>query len=222
MRFIYIRHGEPTYNPDDLTELGKLQAEKIAYYLSKYRVDLLFSSTSNRAIRTAVPTAKKFNMEINKLDFANEEYVWNSLTLNTTSGKVWLFQSQDTVRLFHTQEIMDLRFQWYKHPNFSNSRFESEIERIQNESDRFFASLGYLHLGNGKFKVLKESYDTVVMFAHQGFGFIFLSLLLNIPYPNFCTRFELGHAEITIIEFKNESGYSCPKIISLSNHSHLL
>jgi broad specificity phosphatase PhoE len=93
--------------------------------------------------------------------------------------------------------------------------------RIQTESDRFFLSLGYLHLGYGKYKVVQENHDRVAFFAHQGFGFAFLSLLLGIPYPQFCTHFELGHAEITIIEFKNEEGFAYPKVLSLSNRSHL-
>ena len=97
MLFIYIRHGEPIYDPDGLTELGKKQAEDVARYLEVEGVDKIFSSTSNRAIETALPTAKRLNKEITYLDFANEKHVWNNLTVNTKAGKVWLFQSQKTI-----------------------------------------------------------------------------------------------------------------------------
>lgn len=221
MLFIYIRHGEPIYDPDGLTELGKKQAEALAKYFEVHGADHLFSSTSNRAIQTAIPTAKVLNKEIAYLDFANERHVWNNLTVPTPEGKVWLFQSQKMIDLFYTPEIINLGMKWYEHPEFLNLSFKDEMNRIQNESNRFFASLGYQYLENGKYKVVKENNDRVVLFAHQGFGFAFLSLLLNIPYPVFCTRFELGHAEITTIEFKNEEGYSYPKVISLSSNSHL-
>ena len=58
MLFIYIRHGEPIYDPDGLTELGKRQAEDVARHLKVEGVDKIFSSTSNRAIETALPTFK--------------------------------------------------------------------------------------------------------------------------------------------------------------------
>jgi probable phosphoglycerate mutase len=221
MLFIYIRHGEPIYDPDSLTELGKLQAENVAKRLSVIGVDKIFSSTSNRAIQTALPTAKSLDKEITYLEFSNEKHVWNNLTVDTPSGKVWLFQDKKIIELFHSQEIMDLGMKWYEHPEFDRKSYGEEMKRIQSESTRFFAGLGYQYLDNGKYKVVKENDDHVVMFAHQGFGFAFLSLLLNIPYPNFCTRFELGHAEITVIEFKNDGGYSYPKVISLSNNCHL-
>ncbi|MDD5293618.1 MAG: phosphoglycerate mutase family protein [Candidatus Izemoplasmatales bacterium] len=221
MRLIYIRHGEPTYEPDGLTELGKQQAEKIAQHLSLTGVDRIFSSTSNRAIMTAMPTSKRLNKEIAYLDFANEKHVWRKLTIDTPTGKCWLFQSHKMIELFHRQDMIDLGLNWVEHPEFSQQAFKEEMDRIQKESDQFFASLGYLHLGNSKYKVVDENDDRVAVFAHQGFGYAFLSLLLNIPYPQFCTHFELGHAEITLIEFKNEEGYSYPKVLSLSNRCHL-
>jgi len=221
MIFIYIRHGEPIYNPDSLTELGKVQAEDIAEYLSHKTIHQIFSSTSNRAIETALPTARRFNKEITYLDFANEHHVWKNLTTDTEDGKRWLFQSKEMKELFHTQTIIDLGMKWYNHLEFENTSFKFEIHRIQSESDQFFTSLGYQHLGNGKYKVLNDNDDCNVMFAHQGFGLAFLSLLLSIPYPHFCTHFDLGHAEITTIEFKNEGGYSYPKVLSLSNNKHL-
>lgn len=221
MLFIYIRHGEPIYDPDDLTELGIRQAEEVANFLEINGVDYIFSSTSNRAIQTALPTAKRLNREINYLDFANEKHAWENLTINTTSGKVWLFQSQRIKELFHTQDIIDLGNNWYNHPAFVKEPFKKEMHRVKQESDAFFIRLGYQNLGNGKYKVIHDNNDRVVMFAHQGFGYAFLSHVLNIPYPIMCTHFELGHAEITMISFHNEGGYSYPKVLSFSYGGHL-
>lgn len=57
MLLFYIRHGDPTYNPDELTPLGKRQAEAAAKRLALYGIDRIFASTSNRAIQTAQPSA---------------------------------------------------------------------------------------------------------------------------------------------------------------------
>ncbi|MGD9909899.1 MAG: histidine phosphatase family protein [Candidatus Izemoplasmatales bacterium] len=221
MIFIYIRHGDPIYDPDSLTDLGKDQAEDVAKYLLKYGADKLYSSTSNRAILTAKPSAEILGKEIWPLDFASEYHVWDKLTFETPTGKEWLFKLSEIKELFHSKEMIDLGYEWYKHPTFVNKSYEEEIKRIQTESDHFFDSLGYQHLGNGKYKIIQETDDKIVMFAHQGFGLAFLSLVLGIPYPHFCTHFNLGHAEITIIEFKNECGYSYPKVKTLCYDGHL-
>jgi broad specificity phosphatase PhoE len=52
MLFFYVRHGDPTYNPDELTPLGHRQAEAVAKRLSLYGIDKIYSSTSNRAYLT--------------------------------------------------------------------------------------------------------------------------------------------------------------------------
>ena len=64
-------------------------------------------------------------------------------------------------------------------------------------------------------------YERVALFAHQGFGLAFLSCLLDIPYPMFCAHFDITHTGITVIELKDEGGFSIPKICTLSNDSHI-
>ena len=44
MLFYYIRHGTPTYKPDDLTIDGELQAKVLAEKLSLEGIDKIFSS----------------------------------------------------------------------------------------------------------------------------------------------------------------------------------
>ena len=58
MLFFYIRHGDPIYDPDSLTALGKRQAEAVARRLALYGIDEIYASTSTRAIQTATPTSE--------------------------------------------------------------------------------------------------------------------------------------------------------------------
>ena len=56
--------------------------------------------------------------------------------------------------------------------------------------------LGYEHIRfTGKYKVTKQNDKRIALFAHQGFGLAFLSCLLDIPYPMFCTHFEKASSE---------------------------
>ena len=49
MLLFYIRHGDPIYTPDQLTDLGQRQAEAVGHRLGLYGIDKIFSSTSTRA-----------------------------------------------------------------------------------------------------------------------------------------------------------------------------
>ena len=55
MLFFYVRHGDPIYDPDSLTPFGHRQAEAVGKMLSLYRIDEVYSSTSERAKLTAQP-----------------------------------------------------------------------------------------------------------------------------------------------------------------------
>lgn len=221
MLFFYIRHGDPIYNPDSLTQLGHKQAEAVVKRLALYGIDEIYASTSNRAILTATPTANYLNKEIKLADFASEVHTWANLTIKMPQGTQWLFQTPKVKELFHSKEIIELGFQWYKHPYFKDYDYESEMNRIRKESDNFFAQLGYVHLGNGKYKVENKNDKRIALFAHQGFGVAFLPTLLGLPYPHFATHYDMCHSGITVIEFKEEAGYAYPKILTLSNDSHL-
>ena len=74
MLLYIIRHGDPVYNPDSLTQKGRLQAEAVAKRVALHGVDEIFASTSNRAMQTAQPTCELLKMEMETVDFANEKY----------------------------------------------------------------------------------------------------------------------------------------------------
>jgi probable phosphoglycerate mutase len=186
-----------------------------------YGLDEIYSSTSNRAVQTATPTSEMLKLPITQLDFANEGHAWRELTIKTPEGNRWLFHRTEIKELFHTPKMRALGFEWYKHPAFSEYDYKSGIERIQRESDAFFESLGYKHEGDGKYKVVAKNDMRVALFAHQGFGLAFLSSLLDIPYPLFCTRFDISHSGVTVIHFPNDREVVYPKILQLSNDSHL-
>jgi len=59
MRILFVRHGNPNYELDALTELGHKQADACAERLSHEGIERIFSSTCGRALETAAYTAKK-------------------------------------------------------------------------------------------------------------------------------------------------------------------
>ena len=96
------------------------------------------------------------------------------------------------------------------------------MERVNREVDEFFLSIGYRHdRENSRFEVIQTNNERIALFAHQGFGMSFLSSVLDIPYPSFSTHFDMGHTGMTVIDFTEQNGYVYPKVLQLSNDSHL-
>lgn len=223
MLFFYIRHGDPIYKPNSLTPLGERQAEAVAKRLALYGLDKIYSSPSARAVMTAKPTCEILKKEPELLDFTDEEIAWDNLTIKTKEGKSsWMFHHKDHRLLLTDPSMIALGHKWFDHPDIKKYGFEKEISRIYNETDSFFASLGFEHERyTGRYKVTNVPYERVALFAHQGFGLAFLSCLLDIPYPMFCAHFDITHTGITVIELKDEGGFSIPKICTLSNDSHI-
>ncbi len=222
MLFFYLRHGDPIYNPDSLTELGIEQAEALSKRLAAYGLDKVYTSTSNRAIMTARPTCEKLGLEPETVDFANEGHAWKELTINEDGKFDWLFQHPNAKDYFCNEEIIKLGHKWYEHPYFKDYDYKKGIDRIVTECDAFFKRLGYERIpGTGKYKVIKSNDQRVALFAHQGFGMAFLSYVLDIPYPIFSVHFDMGPSDMTVINFKEVDGYAVPKILTLSNDAHL-
>ena len=61
----------------------------------------------------------------------------------------------------------------------------------------------------------------IALFAHQGFGMAFLSVLMNIPYPQFCIHFDISHSDFSVIEFAKTDDLVIPQMLTMSNDSHL-
>ena len=224
MLLYYVRHGDPIYSPDSLTPLGERQAEAVAKRLALYGVDEVYSSTSNRAVQTAKPTCELVQKEPELLDFANESYTWDDLTIEREDGKgrTWLFHDRKTIDLFCSSDIRALGDRWFDHPRFAANNYEKGINRRYDEADRFLAKLGYEHERyTGKYISINPNDKRIALFAHQGFGLAFLSCVLDIPYPQFCTHFDMCHSGVTVIQFAESGEWTVPKILSLSSDSHL-
>ena len=223
MLFFLIRHGDPIYNPDSLTPLGHRQAEAVAKRLSVYGLDKIYASTSERARLTSVPTCEILKKEPELLEWCREGNAWQELSVEYAPGKRrWGFQDPEITALFNSPEMRELGMTWHTHPRFEGHPMSGGVERIRRDADAFFEGLGYVHEPeNNRYRVESSNKERVALFAHQGFGLAFLSVVLDIPYPFFCTHFDLSHSSMTVIEFQEKDGYAIPKILSLANDSHL-
>lgn len=222
MLLFFLRHGDPIYDPDSLTPLGRRQAEALARRLARYGLDRIYASSSTRARLTAQPTCELVKLDAEILDWCNEKYAWEQLAIERDGRRTWAFQRDDYVEKFLSAEVRALGSRWYEHPAFAGTQLGAGIQRIERETHAFLASLGYRYdAERGAYHTEGGNRQRIALFAHQGFGLAFLSCVLGIPYPEFCTHFDMGHSGMTVIEFSEAPGWTAPRVLQLANDSHI-
>ena len=72
MRIIFVRHGEPDYARDCLTETGREQAAAAAERLAGEGISEIYTSPCGRAAQTAAFTAERLGLPVTTLDYMHE------------------------------------------------------------------------------------------------------------------------------------------------------
>lgn len=221
MLLYIIRHGDPIYDPDSLTEKGKIQAQALARRLSVHGLDRIYSSPMIRAQQTAEPTCILLGKKATILDWTSEQLAYDDLSMPVPEGgRRWSFHVQTTE--YKDEAHLALGDRWYEAEPFCRApRPREGYERIQNASDAFLEELGYRREGM-QYRILRPNEERVAVFCHQGFGTTWLSHLLSIAPPLFWSSFDMTHSSITILEFRNNpNGLTAPMCLVLSDTSHI-
>ncbi len=226
MLLYIIRHGDPIYEPDSLTELGHKQAEALLPRLAPLGFDKLFVSPMIRARQTAAPTERALGMEAEVVDFLSENALFEkfSMQLPKPDGRIaarWCFHQQETnYKPRHPMEALE---NWYDLPVFADCREEAlpAFEKFIADSDEFLKRLGFVR-DDGFYKIKNPPYNRVAVFCHQGVGLTWMAHMLNIPHQMFWSSFDVTHTGISVLEFKEyENGITTPMCLCLSDTSHL-
>lgn len=234
MLLFYIRHGDPIYDPDQLTPLGEQQAKAVARRLSLFGVDEIYSSTSNRAIQTATPSCNLLELPLHTLDFLNENYLGRlQLPLkDNKQKKSWIWSHPTYSQILCGSEIRSMGDEWYQHPSLEPFHFEQILHPIHLQLDEFLCDHGYKHdREKGLYRVIEHNSEKrIAIFAHECIGKIVMSHLLDIPFPLYATHFEMHTSALTVIRFDDGTHstivnepfeYARARVLSLSNDAHL-
>ena len=177
MDIYFIRHGEPNYEYDSLTQTGHFQAEKTAESLSKIPFNRVFASSMNRAIETARHLTNKTGQEITAFDWAREDKTWSCLSdVDENDNRRWFFDVKKN-RDILTKELGNN--EWYK---FFPTCFKELLDEDGKEIDKWLLTLNIIHK-DGNYLVKGKSPKAVAFFAHGGFGLVFYSHILGLDYP---------------------------------------
>ena len=224
MLLYIIRHGDPNYEKDCLTPLGKRQAEAVGRRLAIHGMDRIFSSPLGRAKETAQPLCEMLRLECNTEEFVSEHLAYSQLSVDMGNGhRNWVFRSLPDHEFKNEHNLRLNIDEWKNDYVFNKTDMTAAMERIAVGSDTFLEKLGYKREGTAVYRCVKPTDERVAVFCHEGAGMTWISHLLGIPAHIMWSSFEINHTSVTLFRFSGSEGeLTAPKCLCFSDNSHLL
>lgn len=208
MKIIFVRHSEPDYARDCLTETGHLQAQAAAERLRDEGITRIYSSPMGRAMETAQYTADALGLPIRVLDFMHE-IRWGSAdgTPLFADGHPW-----DTANELIRQGADLADPGWMALPIFRGNRLLTEVPRVGDAVDGWLTELGYTRQG-AAYRCTQAQDATVALFCHGGSSTAALARLLQLPFPYLCAAVHLCFAGSLTLRLDGRPGSVCLPIL---------
>lgn len=176
MRILIIRHGDPDYEHDTLTEKGKREASLLADMLAKDKIDYIYSSPLGRAKDTCAYTAERLGIEPKVLPWLEEFVHYIDLPTGEKDHLIW-----DMLPAFWTErkEMYDDE-KWTEQPFMQAGCIREHYERVACGLDGLLKEHGYAREGK-MYRAERANRDTIALFCHFGVETVLLSRLFNVP-----------------------------------------
>ena len=176
MKLLLIRHGDPDYEHDNLTQRGRREAELLSRRIAPMEIRDYYVSSMGRARATAEPTLRLAGREAQVCDWLREFDV--SVRLPNWDGKLypvpWDWLPQDWLQ--NPDFLLPER--WKEHPVFAEAKVGQAYDRVTAAFDRVLAEHGYEREGLS-YRVRQGNEDPLAFFCHFGVSCVLLSHLMN-------------------------------------------
>lgn len=215
MRIIFVRHGEPDYEHDCLTETGRRQAAAAAERLDGEGIQAVYASPNGRAQETAGYTARRIGLPVQTLDFMHE-ITWGGPGV-PEEGHPWTLGD----RMIAEEDFDYFTRSWREHPFFAANDATVCYDRVTAAFDAFLAGQGYVHEGH-RFLCRGGSPDTIAVFSHGGSGACVLAHLLGLPFPYVASVLPYDFTSVIILDFADQPGaYVFPRLALFNDIAHI-
>ena len=217
MKLLIIRHGEPDYTADSLTEKGWREAELLADRLCKESIDAFYVSPLGRARDTAKPTLERLGREAEVLPWLHE-FRGKILDPNRGERRIpWNLMPQYWTR---QPELYD-RERWAENGLY---RTGDTVEIYRQTAEAFDALLekhGYVRDG-ALYRCENNGRGTIALICHFALGMTLLSHLLGVsPTVMWQSFFMPASSVTTLITEERVKGEVFFKCMQLGDTSHL-
>ena len=219
MLLYIVRHGDPDYTTDSLTERGWLQAEAVGKRIAASGISQIYSSPMGRARQTAEPACRLLDLPCQIEPWAHE-VEQERLSVEPYGKPTSVSLIQNTY--YRENGGIDLPYERaYEAVAFRSSGMKQAAERIASGGREFLERLGYREEA-GIYRILRENEDRVALFCHSVMARAWISTLLHIPIHLMWSGFHYTHTGVTVLEFRNHpNGITAPVCLCMNDMSHL-
>ena len=218
MKILIVRHGDPIYETDSLTEKGVREAELLSERLRKEKITKLYCSTLGRARLTAQPTLDKLGIAAEYCEWLREfSYAMFKLPYLEKEKHCWdILPSflKDYPEIYSPTEWRNVDF-------VKNSNVPESYDIVCEEFDKVLEKHGYKREGNS-YKVTAANDDTIAFVCHFGVTAQILShLLCTSPFSISENTLTLPTSVTTLYSEEREEGTARFRMCGFSDVSHL-
>ncbi len=219
MKLVFVRHGEPDYTIDGLTEKGKIEAELLADRLETFSMDEIYVSTLGRAKATAAPTLARLHREAVELEWL-KEFPPRIKRPDKPEGELsiawdWMPKDWTTYPDFYDYD------KWMSHPLMQEGGVGEEYARVTGLFEKLLNEHGYEKEGN-LFLAKKPNNDTLVFFCHFGLTAVLLSYLLHVSPMILWHGMVAPPTSVTVLATEErQKGYASFRMNLFGDVSHL-
>ena len=215
MKLLIVRHGDPNYAIDSLTETGWKEAELLSHRLGKLDVKACYCSPLGRAKDTAAASLKALGMEAEICPWLRE--FAPKVKKPNREGVAWDWLPQD----WTSYPAFFDRHRWMEHPAFVEADVPEETKWVWDGLDALLARHGYVREGEF-YRVTAPNEDTVILFCHFGLECVLLARLLNVsPMILWHGTCALPTSVTTLITEERREGIAYFRMNGFGDISHL-
>jgi len=218
MKIVFIRHGDPNYELDALTEKGILEAKALIPRVEKMNADYYYVSPLGRARQTAQIAMERIDKEAEVKDWLKEfPAVVEHICEPNPGPQCWDWMPSDWAK---EPSFYDIDH-FYDHPVMKKGHVKEIYEDVLNHFDALLRKHGYAK--NSKtFDVLKTNHDTLCFFCHFGIECVLLSYLINVSPMILWHGFVASTSSVTIVNTEErQKGIASFRISHFGDTSHL-
>jgi probable phosphoglycerate mutase len=217
MHLYIIRHADPCYDPDSLTETGHKEAAALAPRMKDFGINYIYSSPMIRAKQTAFYTANLQGLEIIEKEWLKE---LSHIHINQNGKEYTIWDTfGETIR---KKQPLPGHKDWYLHPPFDKTKIGELWQNFRIQVDRFISEHGYTR-EDGRYRIDRSNDDRIAIFCHNGTLLLFLAHLLEIPPSMVWSGFYCWPSSVTDIYFDERSDeWAVPRALHVADVSHLI
>ena len=219
MKILIVRHAEPDYSIDSLTEKGWKEAKYLAERISKLDVKEFYVSPLGRAKDTASLTLEKMGRKAVECEWLRE-FAPTILRPDRNDGQRsiawdWLVNDWTEDERFYKYN------EWGSNEVMQEGHVKEEYDRVTDNFDKVIAKHGYIREGH-YYRAVNANNDTIVFFCHFGSGCVLLSHLLGIsPVVMWHTFCAAPSSVATVVTEERRRGIAGFRMSSYGDISHL-